>query len=86
MYHSSECSKVLHCQSLAGCLKVKWTNGKRTWYDNCCIGMQARNVQSADDPLIYPILFPFPKTIILMAIIASILDIVEMCRSRSLNK
>lgn len=37
--HSSECTKVLHGQSLVGCLKVKWDNGQTQRYDDCCEGV-----------------------------------------------
>lgn len=36
--HSSECSATLHNTSLYGCLKVRWTDGKRSFYKDCCKG------------------------------------------------
>lgn len=36
--HSAECTLILHGESLAGCLKVRWTDGERSWYRDCCRG------------------------------------------------
>lgn len=43
--HSSECTSMWQGESLAGCLKVGWTNGKRTRYDDCCKGVYVKIVE-----------------------------------------
>lgn len=39
MVHSEECTAILHGESLAGCIKVRWTDGLKKWFSNCCKGL-----------------------------------------------